>query len=401
VFRYGKVYGNYPDNCGGAIGVISFNKMVIDHCLFDQNEATDVSLYPNPGGGAIALDNSSPVIRNSRFTNNLSLVGGAIICNGGSNGPIYNNEFTGNTVITYGAWGQGYGGALCMYLYSDPAVSHNTFSSNHAGNSGGAIVCITGCNPRIDHNLVYNNTADTVGGGIEILDNCSPELINNTIANNESAFGGGVDVSNGSTPEIRNTIIWGNTAVTAGNQVNVYDTTCVPDFYYCDIQGGQAAFGGYPDTGVYENCMDMDPVFLDPVNDDYRLFKDNSPCINSGDPDASYNDPDGSRNDMGALWPPEWPDGINFEQRIGKILLSVYPNPVLSEAIVEYNIEQPADIRIMLVNQLGQEIMVMPIKRSPAGKQKISINVSTLPQGVYFIKLQKGNEIAAWKMIRL
>jgi hypothetical protein len=45
--------------------------------------------------------------------------------------------------------------------------------------------------------------------------------------------------------------------------------------------------------------------------------------------------------------------------------------------------------------------MVIPIRRSPAGKQKISINVSTLPQGIYFIKLQKGNEIAARKMIRL
>lgn len=80
VFRYGKVYGDWPDHCGGAIGALYFNKLVIDHCLFDRNEAKDVSLHTRPSGGAIALLQSSPVIRNSRFTNNLSVNGGAITC---------------------------------------------------------------------------------------------------------------------------------------------------------------------------------------------------------------------------------------------------------------------------------------------------------------------------------
>jgi len=114
VFSYGKVSGNFPDNCGGAIGVVNFNKLVIDHCLFDHNEATDVSLYPSPSGGAIALLNGSPGIRYSRFANNLSVNGGAIACQG-SHASISHNEFTGNTVIDPSGgtvYGQGAGGAL-------------------------------------------------------------------------------------------------------------------------------------------------------------------------------------------------------------------------------------------------------------------------------------------------
>jgi len=43
-----------------------------------------------------------------------------------------------------------------------------------------------------------------------------------------------------------------------------------------------------------------DALFVNPEEHNYRLSV-NSPCINAGDPDPSYNDPDGSRNDIGAI----------------------------------------------------------------------------------------------------
>jgi hypothetical protein len=375
--------------------------VIIDHCLFEHNEATDISFYPVPSGGAIALDNSSIMIRNSRFTNNVSVSGGAIICATGSNAEIINNEFSVNTAPDPSGgsqWGQGCGAAITVYDYSNPAIRNNVFHDNIAERHGGAIVCNDNCNPYIDHNLFYYNTADGLGGAIELEVASNPVLINNTISYNQAGFGGGIDVWNDCSPEVRNTILWGNNASVAGTQVNINDASCVPDFYYCDIQGGQAAFGGSPHSGYYENCMDMDPVFEDASLAYYSLMCELSPCKDAGDPDPIYNDPNGSRNDMGAIWPPVYCLGISEVESDG---FFIYPNPVQTEVNIEYQIGQPSLIRITLVNQLGQEIMVMPIKGSPAGKQKISINVSTLPQGVYFIKLQKGNEIAARKMIRL
>lgn len=48
------------------------------------------------------------------------------------------------------------------------------------------------------------------------------------------------------------------------------------------------------------NDIMSDPRFANPSKDDYHL-KDNSPCIDAGDPDKKYNDPDGSHNDIGAF----------------------------------------------------------------------------------------------------
>ncbi len=47
-------------------------------------------------------------------------------------------------------------------------------------------------------------------------------------------------------------------------------------------------------------CIDADPLFVDPENNDFHLSL-GSPCIDTGDP-ASPPDPDGSRADMGAYY---------------------------------------------------------------------------------------------------
>lgn len=43
--------------------------------------------------------------------------------------------------------------------------------------------------------------------------------------------------------------------------------------------------------------LNADPIFTDAT--DYRIDAA-SPCVNAGNPSASYNDADGTRNDMGA-----------------------------------------------------------------------------------------------------
>ena len=219
VFEYAIAYGPYPDNCGGAIGAIGFGKFIIDHCYFHHNKALQVNTN-FPGGGAIALWASSPVIRNSTFINNISYAGGAIICWIGSDSEIKNNLFTSNTAQ--------YGGAIyCHYS-----------------------------NPPIYHNLFYENIAGMDGGAIALEGSCSPDIINNTIANNvANLVGGGIDVWQESSPMIKNTILWGNTA-NEGNQVYIWQENCVPDFFYCDIQGGQDSIGGVPHTGDYKQCID-------------------------------------------------------------------------------------------------------------------------------------------------
>jgi hypothetical protein len=401
-FSYGKAHGVFPDNCGGAICVMEFSKLVIDHCLFDRNEARDTVINPGPtnpnsAGGAIALDSASPVIKNSRFTNNIAVAGGAIVCGMGCNALIENNEFFDNTAVSYGEWGQGYGGALCIYDESNPSVSGNIFRNNLAETGGGALGIVHKCNPEIDHNLFDHNTAYGWGGGIEVQDSCNPNILSNTIASNGAGDGGGIDIWQNSSPQIRNNILWDNNS---GFEQVWIDDTSVPDFYYDDIQGGQAAFGGFPHTGVYINCIDMDPLFGDPSSGIYCLCENYlSPCINAGDPDPIYNDPDGSRNDMGSEWPPcVCPV---FVPEYNQLSISVYPNPAGEMVDCRWSVFNFQGMSLKIVDLFGREVInIMDGVKSP-GEYTIRIDVSDLPAGIYLIRLQAGSESVTRKIVKL
>ena len=80
-----------------------------------------------------------------------------------------------------------------------------------------------------------------------------------------------------------------------------------PQFYGCLIQYGLENISNNEVVTVYEGCLDEDPLFVDPGNEDFHLTA-NSPCINAGytmAPDMGY-DLDGNwrvcgeRIDIGA-----------------------------------------------------------------------------------------------------
>jgi hypothetical protein len=68
---------------------------------------------------------------------------------------------------------------------------------------------------------------------------------------------------------ITNCILWGDTP----DEVYVFGGT--PGITYSDIQGG---FSG-------EGNIDADPLFADPINDDFHLLV-GSPCIETGAPSS-------------------------------------------------------------------------------------------------------------------
>jgi len=293
VFEYGQVYDVWPENSGGAIGVKDFSKIIIDHCLFENNKAIiENPVGGLPGGGAIALWRSDPIISNSKFISNEAHYAGAISCYKHANPLIENNVFLWNVAHNFG-------GAIQCYKHSNPDIINNTFAFNFAYVVGGAITCYDSCSPLIDNNLMYNNSATEDGGAIELIWVCSPKIINNTIANNSAnSHGGAIDISGESKPEIINTILWGNSSP-EGNQIYFWDDTSLVNFYYCNIQEGQNGFAGLYNPGEYIGCIDDDPLFEDPENGHFCLTA-NSPCMDAGDPGMF--DPDGTRIDIGACY---------------------------------------------------------------------------------------------------
>lgn len=349
IIKNGKANEAAPLNKGGAIYFSHFSRAVVSHSLIINN-SSDVqggAIYceysspvisyntitqntTNLGGGGIYFGNSSsPVISHNTISNNVSTLngGGGIFGSGGS-AIISDNVITENEVTDPSDGGGGgiyingdqiiitrnritsnnsntlLGGAGIFCTESNPVISYNIISNNLAngtGGGGGGICLNAGANPVISNNSITNNgTMSVFGGGGGIYANGGNPVINsNTIANNTALNGGGLYFLNGSNPILLNCIIWGNDAGNSGDQVYLSDEPSDPSFNYCDVMGGSAAFAlnGNAYIGLYQNNLDIDPLFYSPANIagpvDFETLPDwslscGSSCINSGYPDAIY-----------------------------------------------------------------------------------------------------------------
>jgi len=121
----------------------------------------------------------------------------------------------------------------------------------------------------IVNSLIYKNTVWGISTTV-----LAHTITNCTICLN--AGGGIIAYGQVISSEIKNSIIFGNT----GYQILGWDGT--PFVGYCDVQGGYAGPGN----------INVNPGFVDPANDNFRLVQPPcqaslSACVDAGDPDFS------------------------------------------------------------------------------------------------------------------
>ena len=186
----------------------------------------------------------------------------------------------------------GLGGGLFLKETNNSIITNLIVRDNIAGYGGG--IYIFKSNSTFKNLLVHDNIANNGHGGGIMIDRCSPTLINATISNNSSDSwtgeqSGGIGLSFDASPMIINSIIINNN----GEIWSDCDYTNSLSISFSNI-------GEYIDeidclNILYNNSnIDMDPLF----NDNYSL-QENSPCIDSGNPNLWYSDSDGSIADMG------------------------------------------------------------------------------------------------------
>lgn len=276
--------------------------------------------YGQEGGALLFANFSKAIISNCNISNCTAQYGGAVACED-YGCPIISNNFI--------SFNSGNGGGIYCYS-SSPTI----FSNRIASNSGSGIYCQSYSNPIINNNSISNNFND-YGGGIHCYNNSNPSITNNTMANNNANKGGALYCEINSNPTFLNTVLYGNTATISGGQVFLNDEGSDPNFYYCDVQGGSIAFelNGNFYTGIYQNNIDSDPLFVSPtagsgtgfngVIADWSL-QGNSPCIDTGDPATNSSSIDimgnprinNCRIDMGAY---ENQSGTSFTVTISQI----------------------------------------------------------------------------------
>ena len=164
------------------------------------------------------------------------------------------------------------GGGLFMDGGS-PRIANTILRHNEAGGSfgyGGAMALFGGAQPVFVNVAIYDNLAQN-GGAIR-LHNSQPFFYNTTIADNTSVDPGGAAIlRSGGELSLYNCIVYDNGGTLLTNQLN-------------SISANDTILSSIV-AGISENSslgtLDMDPLFVSPSTNDYRL-QSSSPAIDSG-----------------------------------------------------------------------------------------------------------------------
>lgn len=279
IFEFGKAFsadtfGQY----GGAFRVFDFDRIAFHQCTFTNN-------YAIKWGGAVYVNNSNLLFDRCLFSANscgLSVspwgYGGGL-CSNSSEPVVVNCLFDGNVATGFG------GGA--SFESSDPVVQFNTFTNNLGGLAGGFGYLRSTPTRVASNNLVCGNTARFFGGGVACI-RSNTVFSNMTVTGNSSMYGGGFYCNDSAVPVLYNTILFGDQGI--GHEVYIWDVRSAPSFRYCDIEGDTTAFAGSGAQagyhGIYENNIDMDPLFRNTGDEPYAL-QPGSPCIDTGTLDTT------------------------------------------------------------------------------------------------------------------
>lgn len=448
-FTENRIYDNTSNNGGGiyVTGGISklstnfiYNNSAINGGGLYLNQSTDTInnnvIYDNTSdyGGGVRLNNGNYVfLNNITFHNTAFLFGGGILLDGGTN-IVTANKVYDNTVINYG-------GGIYANM-GDNTYTNNTIYSNTSSYQGGGMYLYQG-NNILNKNHIYDNTATHSAGGIMLTQSTST-IQNNVIeANNTSYAGGGIAINQGVATVINNvihknhsdsyasaiaaiqcqyavinnTIVANNVGLT-GETISNSDATgtFTNNLFWDNAKGGNTEVEGtdivnYNGTVTVQYCLtqknslyssgngiinNQDPNFVDATNGNFRV-NIGSPVVDAGIDTANSllkdivdNDRiQGSAIDLGAF-ESDFVSSTLFTS-IKETNISIYPNPVRDILTIE-NGEGQATI----YNAIGQPVHQVQITNSTQ-----QVNMSDLPKGIYFLRIEKSNgKIVAQQLIK-
>ena len=387
---------------GGGMSIYS-NAIVEDNIISFNEISSEVE--QSIGGGIRAvgvLESQYICCANNIISNNIvnsssmTVYGGAgamqaYNCFGNiSNNFIQDNEVTGPTGSVAGGLHFGYCGS--SMILENNLISDNTSNDEDTGGLGGGVTLYSS-NIQLINNVIVRNYAEK-GGGIQNHFNLDgpTQFINNTIADNEGDGDGTAIYLEDADAIVLNSILWndGDEIYVSGGSIEVA---------YSDILDGW--------TG--EGNINEDPDFLD---DTYHL--QGGPCVDAGIDElimmgmlisAPDHDFDGQPRpmcggyDMGA--DEALCEGVFENPPSNHFNLRTNPNPSSGIINIKYELKDVAGVTLSISNIRGDRLESYNYGKKAIGEQTVMLDLSHLPDGLYMIRLQVGNQVETAKIILL
>ena len=89
------------------------------------------------------------------------------------------------------------------------------------------------------------------------------------------------------------------------------------------------------------------------------------------------------------------------EHDLEQYRLKISPNPFKEELVISFTLSKDEGIKLSVMDLLGKESVILPVKEFNRGEHSLIINASdlNLSKGVYFIKMTMGDKIAVRKVV--
>ncbi|MGB0888087.1 MAG: T9SS type A sorting domain-containing protein [Vicingaceae bacterium] len=350
---------NINNNQAGAGGGLSTESFYSDFYTTINNSTFDSNTVSGTGGGiySTSSETSSVIVANSTFSNNSADIAGGIY-SGNSN--------SGNSV-----------GIV--------SISNSTISDNHATNDVGGI-------------YVAGNSADFTATNATIYGNSTATSFNK--CGGVQVFGTAFGMVN-STINITSSIVWTSVGdnikhLTVDNGGNIVSTQPI-------ISGGYNIFNDTPNGA--SGTGDLTNVTV--ANLDLQALANNggvtltmqpnlgSVAINAGNPNDlsdAQNSPIIGVRDIGATERSNTPTLVKSIANNEKELIKIYPNPVQNKLFFELDNEEVLQLEI--IDFSGKLIL------SKKDYTKKNVDVSSLSQGIYVLRISTQNGITTNRFVK-
>jgi hypothetical protein len=407
-FQYGKAALD-NDQDGGALRIFNSNDVEISHSTLFCN-------FSREHGGALNAVDSKVMIHDCKVNNNLtySEIDTIYFMYGAGLRFLKCEVDIIDTDFNYNIGESAIGGALSLDSCSIN-IDRCRFEHNYGINGGGLyLIRSNDWECSITNSLFANNISGHFGGGLAISDS-SPLVSNLTVVGNLSigVNCGGIFFYQHSSPVVWNCIVYGNANdAPLDEPVQLWSWTYddyAPEFHNCLIQYGFENISNHEVIVVYENCLDEDPLFADPDNENFRLDSD-SPCINVGSldtPAAIINgfDLDGhqrvsdGRIDIGAY---EFDlTGIQ-ETAQNENLILIVGNPVTASSYAEIELDHVCHFIANVYAVDGKLLVAKNLGNAQAGLNRIEIGgmFQDLAQGTYLFVIRTPEQTFVAKTVK-
>ncbi|MBO4328973.1 MAG: right-handed parallel beta-helix repeat-containing protein [Bacteroidales bacterium] len=307
-------FAQYDTPDGGWDGFQVYGGTIrLDYCVVEYGKASD----PNDiEGGAFHVEGGSLDITHSTLRCNFSRDQGGAVYAQDALIRMSTSRMNGNKVYTEDGTYAMYGGGA-SFLRCDVIMSENEFRGNYGPSCIGGALALDSCAVLLDRSVFFENMAIN-GGGLYLMrsndkkcrfsnllfhDNtaghfaggfavagASPEVYNVTVTRNHSrgVNCNGVFFYQESSPKFANCIIYGNypeqgldfETDTVQMWVWTYEGYA-PEFRNSLVEGGLKMIHSGEFIEVFEDVLDVDPLFVDPEDYNFRLSEE-SPCRDAG-----------------------------------------------------------------------------------------------------------------------